>query len=132
MPLTMNWHDDEKTIFNNIFTGVVTTEDLYKGNDAIINSARSVDHTIHVVLDTVEVTRFQANMLAAARNLNKRLPENVGLVVLVRGQQSAFLEIIDRVMRPMMERLMKNKRAASSLAEAYSMIEEFRAVKQSR
>jgi len=96
----------------------------HTGNDSIVRHASEVDHNVYVIFNTLDAVRFEANFLVASRHLNSRLPDNVALLVLVKGRLSLFLEIMDRVLRPLMVRMMKNQRVASSLDEAYDLIKE--------
>lgn len=124
MPVEIAWKDDaKKEIIYHQFTGIVTTDDLYAGNEAAASHAKQVSHPVYVIFDTLGVVRFSANFLSAVRHLEKTLPDNVAMVVLIRGKSNMMLEVMDRIIAKVVATLINKQRVVFSVEEAYEVIE---------
>lgn len=127
MPIETRWYDDTQKIIYVELSGVVVTEDLYTGNTDVARHAKQVDYPVYVLFDTLNVQRFSANFVQAVRHLDRHMPDNVALLILVRNSGNMLLEVMDRIIKALVANLMRKQRVAFSIEEAFQMIETHQA-----
>jgi hypothetical protein len=83
MHITMDWDNSEKTILRMTFADGWTWDDLYVIAPVAASQMRSVEHTVHVLVDNTRTRRLAEGGPSRAVDLMKALPPNLGYVVVV-------------------------------------------------
>lgn len=83
MPVTLDWDDAEKTRVRLTLLDNWEWEDLNVIIPVGISLFRSVDHTVHVVVDHTQTDHLAHGALSHAVSLMDLLPPNLGSVVVV-------------------------------------------------
>lgn len=87
MPIHVAWDNAEKTIIKNVFDGPWTVEDFQEAVAQTKHAMMSVEHTVYLIADMRAGGNLPKGFLSAMSGLNRSLPPNVGLAIIVGGNQ---------------------------------------------
>lgn len=129
MSVNVIWDDEAKTIIRQVYSGNTILDDYYLAVDEFVKLATSVEHTVHSIMDRTQVTSAPATMLQAIRYGNKKMPDNIGLRIILKPtiMTQIFVNIAKRV-APV---LAVNIHFVDTLEEAYTLIKENEATQSS-
>lgn len=84
MSVTIRWYDDKKTILLTEYSGRWTLEEYHRMIDAAVELNQGIPHTVHRIVDfTTAENTLPRNWLGGLRSNQRRIPNNIGCVVLV-------------------------------------------------
>ena len=127
MPVSMDWFNDEKTIYLATYSGAWTWEEVYEAARSANKQFDSVNHKVHVIHNFLETSRFPDKILSHAIALSRTMHPNTGIGVLV-GRGSLFmtlLRIFNRVYAATFRK--SNFRVAYSVDEALQKLRQYQA-----
>lgn len=125
MPVQVVWDDDAKTIIRQIYSGHVVLNDYYDAVDHFVELASSVDYTVHSIMDRRDILVSQASYLQVMRYGDKKIPDNVGLRVIINAM--AITRMMVNIGERITPRLINNVHIVDTLEEARTTIESFKA-----
>lgn len=83
MPISADWDNSEKTILRLTLVGDWTWDELHVTNPVITSLMRSVDHTVHMLVDYTQTRRMPGGGPTRILELVNTYPENFGILVIV-------------------------------------------------
>lgn len=119
MPITVAWHNPEKTIIGMTFTGSWTWDDLYRASDETRLLYDTIQHEAHLIMDMQHAPSLPSNALAHVRLLDREHP-NQGKVVAVGV--NAFIHTMFRVVLKLRPQVTDKILIVGTLAEAYAAL----------
>lgn len=126
MAIQVLWDNDDKTIIRYIFAGRWTWEEMHQAAQEMQRLITGITHTVHLIIDLTSSRLIPAGSFAGhIRSESSRLPENIGLVVIVGN--SLMLKVIQQVMTVIPSRKPRKGVIKTSLKEAYQAISEYTA-----
>lgn len=85
MTITVDWHDDARTIVRWVFPAHWTWEDYNEAQVASNALLASVDYTVDIIGDLTVSSSLPPAALTGYKNTLRRSPSNTGLIVLVKS-----------------------------------------------
>jgi hypothetical protein len=119
MPIYAVWMDDAKTVIRQVFEGNWTLEEFLLSNQALRAEVERVGHTVHIICDLRESRSVPSNLLSAARQTEKQLAPNVGLIVILNS--GMLISTLIRIASGLMPRFQEKIRYADSLEAALNL-----------
>ncbi len=83
MNLSIAWDNPEQTVIRQTLLDGWTWEALYELNQQTNAMMRSVDHTVHLMVDFTQTSHLPVGGLTHAHNIFKNYPPNFGILVVV-------------------------------------------------
>jgi hypothetical protein len=120
MPVQVVWDDETKSTIRQIYSGNLTLQDYITATDVLAQTAKSVPHTIHSLMDRTEVTSAPGVVLPAMRYANNHVPSNLGIRVVIKGDM--FTHVIIDIGRRIAPRLVHDIYFADTLDEGRAII----------
>jgi hypothetical protein len=117
------WDNDEKTILRQVFYDRATVTDYYQVNDECIAMMNEQPHTVDLILDVTDAKIDMTGFLAAIGSVEKKVPANQRLVVIVKANQ--FIQTMAKVASQFAKRATANVYFVDTLEEAYKLIKEY-------
>jgi hypothetical protein len=125
MPASVAWENVEKTIIRQQLIGNWSFEEYMKSASETQTLTASQPHTVHVIIDFTASDSHPTRLLAAGNSLDRNLPSNQGIVVVV--QCPTYVQAVFEILVKMYPRVGANSFNAESLEEAYALIRQHEA-----
>lgn len=77
------WDNEEKTILRQVYTGKITPEDVLRVASKTHDLLMTVPHKVHLIIDVSKARSTHQSFVKAARELDKKVAPNQGVVVVV-------------------------------------------------
>lgn len=122
MPITSSWYDDKKTLIYAQFEGYWDLNDYFQMVETNGKMVETQAHTVNIILDLRPTLTRPLNLLSAARHVEKKWPENQGVVCVVGANQ--YLKSIVGIARRFAPKAVGQTYFMSTMDEAFSFINE--------
>jgi len=120
MPVEVIWDDEAKTIIRQKYTGHVVLDDYYIAVDKFVDLAKSVDYTVHSIMDRTDMLISQGSYLQAMRYADKKMPDNIGLRVIIKA--NVMTKMMVNIGTRIAPRLISNVHIVDTLEDAREVI----------
>jgi hypothetical protein len=122
MAIQVSWMDESKTVLVARYAGEWTMGDYFRFVEEREALIMAQAHKVHIVYDYSDSTSTPKDLLAGAQYANKHMPNNQGIVVLLKANPviKAFMLMAKRTGLPVTRYVY----TAESKEEALSLIEK--------
>ena len=120
MAYEIMWDDEDKTILRQIFSERVTMKDYYEANDEAIKLINQQAHNVDLILDLRTATIDMTGFLGAIRSVDKKIPTNLRLRVVVKANQ--FIRTMAGIAGKFTKRATEDLHFVDNIDEAYLLI----------
>lgn len=124
MPITVSWHDEEKSVILRQMQGNWTWDDFHISQSNINAMLKEVPHTVDQIIDTRESRSIPSNAITHFRSANKNVPANSGLRAVIGT--NAFYRMMFKVLGSAFPKVVENVVFVADMNEALAALEEKR------
>lgn len=120
MSMTVEWYDENRTVFYFVATKGWTWDDYYSAHYKAIEMLKDVDHTVHILYDMTAADTIPNNALVHFKKMAHLLPAQVGLSVVVSS--SMLVRVIFNAFKTVTGDWARNYRFVTSVDAALDLI----------
>ncbi len=122
MGVSTQWDNEEKTVIRYVYEGKWTWDEYYPEHQKAREMTKSVEHTVHVLVDVRNGALLPKGALTHSRSALTNKPENEGITIIVGA--NLFIQVMANAVRRIYPEPFKQYRFVSTIEEAYALLAE--------
>lgn len=120
MPVRTSWHDERKTIINQVYEGRCVAADFHSSVDDVYRLVSSVTHTVDVIVDMTDAAFVGTSFLSVRGTSEAKVLHNQRMAILVGAP--AFIRTLVSIGKKVAPKTTRNIHFVKTIAAAHELI----------